>query len=66
MCDAIGMVMLHELGMDPTRVIASVEKVTLYNRRTSQKGMDESDYPTLDERRNFAVAIERWMKGGAK
>jgi hypothetical protein len=66
MCDATGMVMLHELGMDPTRLIASVEKVTLYNRRTSQKGMDESDYPTLDERRHFAVAIERWMKGRAK
>jgi hypothetical protein len=62
MCDAIGMVMLHELAMNPSRLVAGVEKVTLYNRRTSQIGMDESNYPTLDERRKFAAAVQRWIK----
>ena len=61
MCDAFGMVMLHELGMNSSRLMASVEKVTLYNRRMSQVGMDESNYPTLDERRRFAAAVRRWM-----
>jgi hypothetical protein len=63
MCDAIGMVILHELGMDPSRLIASVDKVTLYNRRTSHIGMDEANYPTLDERRQFGSAVRRWMRG---
>ncbi len=61
MCDAFGMVMLHELGIDPSRLIVSVEKLTIYNRRTSQIGIDESNYPTLDERRMFAAAVRRWM-----
>ena len=61
MCDAIGIVMLHQLGMDSTRLIVSVENVTLYNRRTSKKGIDESNYPPLDERRRFAAAIRRWV-----
>jgi hypothetical protein len=66
MCDAIGMVILHELGMDPSRLIESVERVTLYNRRMSQIGMDESNYPTLDERRQFAGAVRKWMQGQSK
>ena len=63
MCDAIGIVMLQDLGLDPSRLMASVERVTLYNRRTSQNGMDESNYPNLDERREFAAAVQRWMEG---
>jgi predicted Zn-dependent protease len=62
MCDAVGIVLLHELGLDPSRLIKGVETVTLYNRRTSQKGMDESNYPTLDERRKFAAAVGRWIE----
>jgi len=65
MCDAVGMVLLHELGLDPSRLMKSLETVTLYNRRTSQKGMDESNYPTLDERRKFAAAVHRWIRGKA-
>ena len=61
MCDAVGMVMLHELRLDPSRLMRSIETVTLYNRRTSEKGMDESNYPTLDERRKFAAAVLRWI-----
>lgn len=64
MCDAIGMVMLHDLGMDPSRLMRSVEKLTLYNRRMFQTAVDESGYPTLDERRKFAAAVRRWIAKG--
>jgi hypothetical protein len=63
MCDAIGIVLLHELGMDPSQLMKSVEKVTLYNRRTSQRGIDELNYPTLDERRKFSAAVRRAIDG---
>ena len=68
MCDAVGMVMLHDLGMDPSRLVRSIEKVTLYNRRMLQTAVDESGYPTLDERQKFATAVRRWIvkrKAGA-
>jgi hypothetical protein len=68
MCDAVGMVMLHDLGMDPSRLVRSIEKVTLYNRRMFQTAVDESGYPTLDERQKFAAAVRRWIvkrKAGA-
>jgi hypothetical protein len=61
MCDAVGMVMLHDLGMDPSRLMTSVEKLTLYTRRMFQTAMVESGYPTLDERRKFAAAVRRWI-----
>jgi nicotinamidase-related amidase len=64
MCDAIGMVMLHDLGMDPSRLMRSVEKLTTYNRRVFQTAVDESGYPTLDERRKFAAAVRRWIAKG--
>jgi hypothetical protein len=68
MCDAVGMVMLQNLGMDPSRLMTSIEKLTLYNRRMFQTAMDESGYPTLDERRKFSAAVRRWIvkrKAGA-
>jgi hypothetical protein len=61
MCDAVGMVMLQKLGMDPSRLMRSIEKLTLYNRQVFQTAMDESGYPTLDERRKFADAVRRWL-----
>ena len=63
MCDAFGMVMLHDIGLSPSRLVRSVEKVTLYNRRMSHKDVGESNYPTLDERRKFAAAVQQWMRG---
>jgi hypothetical protein len=60
------MVLLHELGLDPSRLIKSLETVTLYNRRTSLKGMDESNYPTLDERWKFAAAVRLWIEKSNK
>jgi hypothetical protein len=61
MCDAVGMVMLQNLGMDPSRLMTSIEKLTLYNRRVFQTAVDDSGYPTLDERRKFAAAVRRWI-----
>lgn len=58
---ACGMVMLQKLGMDPSRLMRSIEKLTLYNRQVFQTAMDESGYPTLDERRKFADAVRRWL-----
>ena len=61
MCDAIAIVVLHELGMDPSRLMATVEKLTRYNRKFFGATIDESSYPTLSDRRKFARQVTAWM-----
>lgn len=61
MCDAIAIVILHGLGMDPSRLMTSVERITLYNRKFLGPTIDESGYPTLSERQAFARAVTGWV-----
>ena len=53
-CDAIAAVTLRQLGMDPSKVIDGVEKVTRFNRERFGSATNEESYPTLAERRAFA------------
>jgi predicted Zn-dependent protease len=61
MCDAIAIVILHERGLDPSRVMASAERITRYNRKLIGMTVDERGYPTLAERRAFTRAVTAWV-----
>ena len=61
LCDAIAIVILHGLGIDPSRLIATVEKLTNYNLRLSGVIVNASEYPTLAERLEFARAVNMWV-----
>ena len=61
-CDVIAAVTLRQLGMDPSKVIDGVEKVTRFNRERLGLATNEKSYPTLAERRAFAREMDRWLR----
>jgi hypothetical protein len=66
MCDAIAIVILDGLGLDPSRLMTGVEKITRYNREFRGPVVDERGYPTLSERRAFARAVTAWIAGATR
>ena len=60
MCDAIAIVTLHGLGMDVSRLMKGVEKISHFNRKRFGTAVNEKDYPTVAERRAFAEAVAAW------
>jgi hypothetical protein len=56
-CDGIAIVTLHGLGMDPSRLMAGVEKISRFNRERFGTANNEGSYPTLAHRRAFARAL---------
>jgi len=65
-CDAIAMVILDGLGLDPSRLMTGVEKISRYNREFRGSVIDERGYPTLSERRAFARAVTAWIIAAAR
>ena len=61
-CDAIAAVTLRQLAMDPARVVAAIEKVARFNRERFGTAHNETHYPTVAERREFARRIEQWLQ----
>lgn len=61
MCDAIAIVILHGLGLDPSRLMTSAEKIMRYNQDVRGPMVDERGYPNLPERRAFARAVTAWI-----
>ena len=55
MCDAIAIVTLHGLGMDVSRLMTGVQKISRFNRERFGTANNEKDYPTVAERRAFAA-----------
>jgi len=66
MCDAIAIVILDGLGLDRSRLMTGVEKITGYNREFRGPMVDERGYPTLSERRAFARAVTAWIAGATR
>ena len=66
MCDAIAIVILDGLGLDPSRLMTGVERITRYNREFRGSAVDERGYPTLSERRAFARALTAWIARAAR
>jgi hypothetical protein len=64
LCDAIGIVILHQLGIDTSSLIAGVEKVAWFNREKFGAAPNENAYPTLAQRREFARAVRAWVAAG--
>ena len=62
LCDAIGIVTLLKLQMDPSRLITGADIIARDNRSKFGTAGDQSAYPTMAERRQFARAVAAGMK----
>jgi Peptidase family M48 len=62
-CDGIAILNLQRLGIDPSHLIAALEKTIRYNRDHYGRALNEDDYPTLAQRRKFHRALIRRMGG---
>jgi len=60
-CDAIAMVTLDRLALNPSRVISGIEKMSQFNRDRFETAVNERNYPTVAERRAFARRIHAWL-----
>ena len=65
LCDAIAIVTVHRLGMNPARLLGAVEKITRYNQKRYPTRIDGINYPTIAERRSFAHEVTAWLQRGA-
>ena len=62
LCDAIAIVTVHRLGMNPARLLDAVEKITRYNQKLYPTRIDGTNYPTIAERRSFARKVTAWLE----
>jgi hypothetical protein len=61
-CDGIAILNLQRLGIDPSHLMAALEKAISYNRGHLGRALNEDNYPTLDQRRQFHRALIRRMR----
>ena len=57
MCDGIAIVTLQGLGMDVSRLMSGVQKISRFNRERFGTANNELDYPSLAQRQVFARAM---------
>ena len=62
-CDAIGIVILHQLGMNTARLMDGVEKISRFNLERFGTALNENAYPTVSRRRQFGRAVGEWAAG---
>jgi hypothetical protein len=60
LCDAIAIVLLRELEIDSSRLVAGIEKITKYNW-LFDLDVERRTYPSLSERRKFAREVTAWL-----
>ena len=65
LCDAIASVILHPLGIDSSRLVSGIEKVSRFNRERFGTALNEHYYPTVRERRVFARRLRAWLTDSA-
>ena len=61
MCDAIAIVTLDGLGVDSSRLISALEKLSRFNHDRFGTARNEQNYPTIPERRAFARSVCTWL-----
>ena len=66
MCDAIAIVILHRLDIEASTLTTAIEKIGRFNRQRLGIALNEADYPSLAQRREFARAVAAWEKGSEK
>jgi hypothetical protein len=65
LCDAIAVVTIQGLGIDPERLVGALEKVGRYNdRRFGTAITNVADYPTGKQRQAFVRAVAAWVARG--
>ena len=64
-CDGIAVMILRELRIDASRLIAAIDKTTRFNRQRFGSAINEAAYPTVTERRAFVRAVTEWAEGRA-
>ena len=62
LCDAIAILTAHRLGMNPARLLGAVEKITRYNQKLFPTRIDDTNYPTVAERRSFTHKVAAWLQ----
>lgn len=60
LCDAVAIVLLRELEIDSSRLVAGIEKITKYNW-LFDRDVEGRTYPSLSERRKFAHEVTAWL-----
>jgi hypothetical protein len=53
LCDAIAIVTLHGLNLDPSRLVTGLEKIDRYNWNFFKAEVERRSYPSLSERRRL-------------
>ena len=61
LCDAIAIVTLHGLNLDPSRLVTGLEKINRYNWNFFAAEVERRSYPSLSERRRFAREVTAWV-----
>ena len=61
LCDAIAIVTLHGLNLDPSRLVTGLEKINRYNWNFFEAEVERRSYPSLSERRRFAREVTAWV-----
>ncbi len=56
-CDAVAVLTLERIGINPNRLITGLEKVSWYNREHFGWAMNEKSYPPLSARRSLVKAM---------
>jgi hypothetical protein len=62
-CDGVATVTLHLAGLNPTRLLAGLEKVIRFNWQRLGPALNEAHYPPLAERKRFIQAVIAWTAG---
>src|SRR4051794_4940945 len=65
-CDGIAILALHRHGIDPSYLIVALEKAIRYNRNRYGRALNENDYPTLEQRRQFHQQLIASLKERSK
>jgi predicted Zn-dependent protease len=61
LCDAIAIVTLHGLNLDPSRLVTGLERIDRYNWNFFEAEVERRSYPSLSERRRFAREVTAWL-----
>jgi hypothetical protein len=61
LCDAIAIVTLHGLNLDPSRLVTGLERIDRYNWHFFEAEVERRSYPSLSERRRFAREVMAWV-----
>jgi Zn-dependent protease with chaperone function len=60
-CDAVSILTLRRLELNPRYLIASVEKMERFNNERFGRPLNSASYPTLSERKKSWTRVMNWI-----